>query len=129
MSGHDEKHLDEKYLKDLPIETLLNQLPTYAQVVSHEWPQGTSENVIQAWVFGIYQAANQVKDIIERWKCINLHTTNCWCVVNPLGIYLDNTIAISEQLSINKYEQFGHSWNEAKEKGYSCLKTYTSKGV
>lgn len=61
----------EKHLKGLSVAELLDRLPTYAQIISHKWPDGTPNEVLQAWVFGVMQASEEIKDIISRWRQIN----------------------------------------------------------
>lgn len=62
---------DEKHLKGLPIEDLLDRLPQYAQIISHPWPKNTGKDMLGAWVHGAHQASAHIKDIIERWRRIN----------------------------------------------------------
>lgn len=62
---------DEKHLNGLPIEELLDRLPTYAQIIGFKWPEGTTDAELRAWSFGAEQASEHVKDIIERWRRIN----------------------------------------------------------
>ena len=62
---------DEKHLKGLAVEDLLDRLPQYAQIISHPWPQDTGKDVLGAWVHGAHQASDHIKDIIQRWREVN----------------------------------------------------------
>ena len=62
---------DEKHLKGLPVDDLLDRLPTYAEIIGYKWPEGTPNEVLHAWCLGCEQASEHIKDIIQRWRAIN----------------------------------------------------------
>lgn len=62
---------DEKYLKHLSANDLIDRLPHYAQIVGYSWPDGTSDEVLKAWAFGAQKASEHIKEIIQRWRVVN----------------------------------------------------------
>ncbi len=56
----------------LTIEALLDQLPSLARVVSGgDQMRGASDEMLQAWAWGIMDATENVSRIIAEWRKAN----------------------------------------------------------
>jgi len=51
-----------------PLDELLASLPTLASIVKRKFPDGTRDDVLQAWVWGIEDATDAVWTLIEEWQ-------------------------------------------------------------
>ena len=53
------------------LDRFLDRLPIFATVVKRKFPDGVSDDVIQAWSDGIQDVADNVKQIIAEWRRAN----------------------------------------------------------
>jgi hypothetical protein len=50
------------------MDEFLSSLPALATIVKRKFPDGTRDDVIQAWAWGIEDTEDAMRELIEKWQ-------------------------------------------------------------